>query len=70
MINGKFHPGFYIKHFLKDMGIVLDEARRLHLALPGLSLVHQFYLAAMNMGMENLGTQGLYKVLAQMNGMD
>jgi 3-hydroxyisobutyrate dehydrogenase len=65
--DGDFNPGFYIKHFVKDMGIALEEARRMRLALPGLSLVHQFYMAAMAMGWENLGTQGLYRVLAAMN---
>lgn len=62
-----FDPGFYIKHFVKDMGIALDEARRMRLSLPGLALVHQFYVAAMAMGWENLGTQGLFRVLTTMN---
>jgi 3-hydroxyisobutyrate dehydrogenase len=63
-----FDPGFYIKHFVKDMGIALEEARRLNLSLPGLALVQQFYIAAMAQGWENLGTQGLYKVLDALNG--
>jgi 3-hydroxyisobutyrate dehydrogenase len=49
------------------MGIALEEARRMRLSLPGLALVNQFYVAAMAMGWENLGTQGLYRVLAAMN---
>ncbi|MGD8702534.1 MAG: NAD(P)-dependent oxidoreductase [Desulfosarcina sp.] len=65
--DGDFDPGFYIKHFVKDMGIALEECRRMRLSLPGLALVHQFYVAAMAMGWENLGTQGLYQVLAAMN---
>jgi 3-hydroxyisobutyrate dehydrogenase len=65
--DGDFDPGFYIKHFVKDMGIALEEARRMRLSLPGLALVNQFYVAAMAMGWENLGTQGLYRVLAAMN---
>ena len=65
--DNDFDPGFYIKHFVKDMGIALDEARRMQLSLPGLALVHQFYTAAMAMGWDNLGTQGLYKVLETMN---
>jgi len=65
--DGDFDPGFYIKHFVKDMGIALEESRRMRLSLPGLSLVHQFYVAAMAMGWENLGTQGLYKVLERLN---
>ncbi|BBO80347.1 NAD(P)-dependent oxidoreductase [Desulfosarcina ovata] len=65
--DDNFDPGFFIKHFVKDMGIALDEAGRMHLSLPGLALVHQFYVAAMAMGWENLGTQGLYRVLDRMN---
>lgn len=61
-----FDPGFFIKHFVKDMGIALDEARRMKLMLPGLAMVHQFYVAAMAMGYEELGTQGLYKVFEKM----
>jgi 3-hydroxyisobutyrate dehydrogenase len=67
--KGDFNPGFYIKHFVKDMGIALQEARRMNLALPGLALVNQFYLSAQALGLENLGTQGLYKVLANMNAI-
>lgn len=66
--SGDFDPGFFIKHFVKDMRIALDEARRMEVALPGLALAEQFYTSAMAMGYENLGTQGLYKVLERMNG--
>jgi len=65
--KGDFNPGFFIKHYVKDMGIALDEAQRANLCLPGLALVHQFYLAAKALDLENLGTQALYRVLAQMN---
>ena len=65
--KGDFNPGFYIKHFVKDMGIALEEAKRMNLSLPGLALVHQFYISAQAMGIENLGTQGLYQVLDRMN---
>ena len=68
IVKGDFNPGFFIKHFVKDMGIALDEARRMKLCLPGLALVHQFYVSAQAVGLENLGTQGLYQVLARMNG--
>ncbi len=69
IVKGDFAPGFFIKYFVKDMGIALDEARRMRLALPGLALVNQFYVAAMALGYENLGTQGLYKVLMALNGV-
>ena len=64
---GNFDPGFYVKHFVKDMGIALEEARRMNLSLPGLALVNQFYVAAMAQGGENLGTQALYRVLDRLN---
>ncbi|MDA0989764.1 MAG: NAD(P)-dependent oxidoreductase [Verrucomicrobia bacterium] len=70
IVTGDFEPGFYIKHFVKDMGIALKEAKRMRLSLPGLSLAHQFYVAAMAEGLEDLGTQGLYRVMARINGMD
>src|SRR5690606_39070705 len=38
MLNGNFEPGFYVKHFLKDMNIALEEAAAMDLALPGLEL--------------------------------
>jgi len=69
IVKGNFDPGFYIKHFVKDMGIALAEAKRMNLTLPGLALVHQFYIAAMAMGFENLGTQGLYKVIGKLNNI-
>jgi len=69
MVQGNFDPGFFIKHFVKDMGIALDEAKRMKISLPGLALAHQFYLAAMAQGLENLGTHGLYKVFESLNGV-
>lgn len=62
-----FDPGFFIKHFVKDMGIALEEAANMNLSLPGLAMANQFYVAAKAQGLENLGTQGLYKVFEVMN---
>ena len=62
IVKNDFEPGFYIKHFIKDMGIALDEASKMNLHLPGLKLAYEFYLKAKDSGYENLGTQALYKV--------
>ena len=67
IVKGDFDPGFYIKHFVKDMGIALAEAKAMRLALPGLALVNQFYQAAIAQGLEDLGTQGLYKVFERLS---
>jgi len=69
IVNRNFDPGFFIKHFVKDMGIALQESKQMNLSLPGLALAYQFYISAMAVGLENLGTQGLYKVFANMNGI-
>lgn len=59
-----YQPGFYIKHFIKDLGIALEEARRMGLSLPGLELARQLYDQARDLDLENCGTQALYKVLS------
>jgi 3-hydroxyisobutyrate dehydrogenase len=35
MIQRNFDPGFFVEHFVKDLEIALDEARKMELALPG-----------------------------------
>jgi 3-hydroxyisobutyrate dehydrogenase len=69
IVKKNYDPGFFIKHFVKDMGIALKEAKRMNLSLPGLALANQFYLAAMAQGLSDLGTQGLYRVFEQLNGI-
>ncbi|PLT28929.1 NAD(P)-dependent oxidoreductase [Peribacillus deserti] len=61
MINGNFEPGFYIKHFIKDMKIAIDEAEKMELHLPGLSLAKSLYEKLAESGEENSGTHALYK---------
>ena len=46
IIANNFDPGFFVEHFIKDMGIALDEANRMGLSLPGLALAHQLYVVA------------------------
>ncbi len=54
-----YAPGFYVEHFIKDMRIALDEAARMKISLPGLSLVNQLYNAVAAQGHERSGTQAL-----------
>ncbi len=70
IIKGDFAPGFYVEHFIKDMGIVLEEARRMELALPGLALAQQLYIALAAQGHARSGTQALQIALAQISGID
>ena len=68
IIAGNFDPGFFVEHFVKDMGIALDEARRMKLSLPGLALAQQLYLAVIAQGDGRLGTHALERTLARLNG--
>jgi len=67
ILKRNFDPGFFVDHFIKDMGIALDEARRMHLCLPGLALVHQLYLAVTANGGGQSGTQALMLALESMS---
>lgn len=62
IIAGNYEPGFYVKHFIKDMGIALREADKMKLELPGLELAKNLYDKLANSGEENSGTQALYKL--------
>jgi 3-hydroxyisobutyrate dehydrogenase len=67
IIDRNFEPGFYVEHFIKDMGIALDEARRMKLALPGLGLAAQLYNAVQAQGYGRKGTQALMLALEQLS---
>lgn len=61
VIAKDYQPGFYIKHFIKDMNIAQEEARKIALDLPGLDLVESMYNSLLENGYGNLGTQALIK---------
>ncbi|WP_407407893.1 NAD(P)-dependent oxidoreductase [Peribacillus sp.] len=61
MVKGDFEPGFYIKHFIKDMKIALDEVEKMGWDAPGLTLSKSLYDGLAEAGEENSGTQALYK---------
>lgn len=61
MLKGDFAPGFFIKHFIKDMKIALESAKEMNLNLPGLALAEKLYEELAQKGLENDGTQALLK---------
>lgn len=69
ILKRDFNPGFFIEHFIKDMGIALREAEKMNLNLPGLALVNQLYLAAKAQGHGRSGTQALMLALEQISGV-
>lgn len=66
MIDDDFEPGFFVEHFIKDMGIALDEARRMNLKLPGLELAFELYQKTQELGYGRKGTQALLSALRDM----
>lgn len=70
MIAGNFEPGFFVEHFLKDMGVALAEARRMKLALPGLALAEQLYRAVEAQGLARKGTHALLLALASLSAVE
>jgi 3-hydroxyisobutyrate dehydrogenase len=61
IIEGDFAPGFFIEHFVKDLGIALAEAQRMQLDLPALALARKLYTGLVDQGHSRLGTQALFK---------
>jgi 3-hydroxyisobutyrate dehydrogenase len=70
IMDNNFDPGFFVEHFIKDMGIALDESKRMGLCLPGLALSHQMYVALKAQGHGRDGTHALELVLAKLAGVD
>ncbi|MCP4787617.1 MAG: NAD(P)-dependent oxidoreductase [Fuerstiella sp.] len=70
IIANNFDPGFFVEHFIKDMGIALEESKNLGLSMPGLALGHQLYLALQAQGHGRDGTHALQLALASLSNID
>lgn len=68
MIEGNFDPGFFVKHFIKDMSIALESAENLVMEVPGLRLALSMYKKLAKEGGENMGTQALYRLYDKNSG--
>jgi 3-hydroxyisobutyrate dehydrogenase len=56
MLKRDFSAGFYVEHFIKDLGLALKESKAMNISLPNTALAHQFYVALMAQGGARLGT--------------
>jgi 3-hydroxyisobutyrate dehydrogenase len=70
MMANNFDPGFFVEHFIKDMGIALEESKRMGLSMPGLALAHQLYVALKAQGHGRDGTHSLMLALASLSNID
>ncbi|ANZ61377.1 oxidoreductase [Secundilactobacillus paracollinoides] len=63
ILAGDYTPGFFAKHFLKDLRIALDEADKMNLELPATKEAkHLYEVMVDDKGLGNDGTQGLIKL--------
>jgi len=62
IIDGDYAPGFFVKHFIKDMGIAIESADAMGIELPGLKLARQLYQKLAEEGGADNGTQALFKL--------
>ena len=60
IIQGDYAPGFFLKQFIKDMGLAEEEAEKKDLSLPVLHQVLKEYRELAKEGKGDLGTQALF----------
>jgi len=70
MLRGDFEAGFFVDHFVKDMGIALNEARAMQIPTPGLALAHELYVSLQALGLGQQGTQSLILALARLANVE
>ena len=70
ILGGDFEPGFFVDHFVKDMGIALREAAAMRLPAPGLAMAHELYVSLQAQGLGRKGTQSLILALAGLAGLE
>ena len=70
ILGGDFEPGFFVDHFVKDMGIALREAAAMQLPVPGLAMAHELYVSLQAQGLGRKGTQSLILALARLAGLE
>jgi len=67
IVEGNYDPGFFVEHFIKDLGIALVEADKMNIKLPGLQLAKSLYEKTKDLGNGRLGTQALYLTLEELS---
>ena len=67
IIREDFDPGFFVEHFIKDLGIAIAECERMEIKLPGLQLSMDLYKKTKELGYGRLGTQALFLALREIS---
>jgi len=67
VMDRNFDPGFFVTHFIKDLGLALTECDRMGITLPGLALAHQLFVSLKEQGHGEKGIHGIVLALESMN---
>ena len=70
IIDGNFDPGFFVEHFVKDLGIAVEESHKMGLNLKGLELVRDLYAELEKAGFAKHGTHALQIAMAKANSIN
>ena len=70
ILGGDFEPGFFVDHFVKDMGIALREAEAMQLPVPGLAMARELYVSLQAQGLGRKGVQALILTLSRLGGVE
>ncbi len=62
ILKEDYTAGFFVKHFIKDLKIALDEAEKMSLDLPATRQAKELYEELAQNGFENEGTQAIIKL--------
>lgn len=65
VIAENYSPGFFVKHFIKDMRLALERGAEMGIVTPGLTLTKDLYEQLAELGHADSGTQALYLLLAE-----
>lgn len=63
MVKNDYAAGFYVKHFIKDMKIAIEESEKMGLYMPGLLKAKEVYDALSEAGFDDNGTQSVIQLL-------
>lgn len=63
MVKEDYAPGFYVKHFIKDMKLAIEESEKMGLYMPGLLKAKEVYDALSEAGYDDNGTQAVIQLL-------
>jgi len=70
LVKGEFEPGFKSKFHYKDLNIIMDTARELHVAVPATAVAHELFTALMAAGRGDLDHSAVITIIEDLAGIE